>query len=356
MVARLNVTEEEHLRLIERKTASLFSVCARFGAMSGDAERPIEDALGSYGRNLGLAFQLIDDVLDFCSTEERLGKPVGNDLREGKITLPLIRAFSSARPPSAPPLSAWWRRAATSPRRSPRCWRRSSATARSIQSATWRAGTSTPPLRRVGSRARLALSQRAGLDPAHGRRPRPMIEREVKLRVADSAALRAKLENLGWRVTAGPYLETNTLYDTAAGSLRAQGKLLRVRRIPGRTLVAVKGPSLDVGAHKARMEHEIALDDDAEVEPLLALLGYAPAWRYDKRRTRLTKDGEPGVIELDETPIGELAELEGEGDWIDRTASALGFTPADYITASYRELFVAARGEDAGDMIFAGPA
>lgn len=93
MVARLDVTESEHMELIERKTASLFSVCARFGAMSGDADRAIEEALGSYGRNLGLAFQLIDDVLDFSSTEQKLGKPVGNDLREGKITLPLIRAL-----------------------------------------------------------------------------------------------------------------------------------------------------------------------------------------------------------------------------------------------------------------------
>ncbi len=98
MVARLDVTEKEHLELIERKTASLFSVCARFGAMVGDAERPVEDALGSYGRNLGLAFQLIDDVLDFSATEEQLGKPVGNDLREGKITLPLIRALTECTP------------------------------------------------------------------------------------------------------------------------------------------------------------------------------------------------------------------------------------------------------------------
>jgi octaprenyl-diphosphate synthase len=98
MVARLDVTEKEHLELIERKTASLFSVCARFGAMVGEADRSVEDALGSYGRNLGLAFQLIDDVLDFSSTEERLGKPVGNDLREGKITLPLIRALAKCTP------------------------------------------------------------------------------------------------------------------------------------------------------------------------------------------------------------------------------------------------------------------
>ncbi|MBI1356139.1 MAG: polyprenyl synthetase family protein [Acidobacteria bacterium] len=98
MVARLDVSEKEHLELIERKTASLFSVCMRFGAMVGEVDRPTEDALASYGRNLGVAFQLIDDVLDFSSTEERLGKPVGNDLREGKITLPLIRALRQCTP------------------------------------------------------------------------------------------------------------------------------------------------------------------------------------------------------------------------------------------------------------------
>ncbi len=182
-----------------------------------------------------------------------------------------------------------------------------------------------------------------------------MIEREVKLRVADLAALRLKLEALGWGVAAGPYPESNILYDTPSQSLRSQDKLLRVRRVPGKMVLTVKGPSLDAGFHKARVEHEFVLDEAAELEPMLRLLGFEPAWRYDKRRTRLVKPGEPGVIELDETPIGDLAELEGEADWIDRTAAALGYGPADYIAASYRELFVAARGEDGGDMVFPEP-
>jgi len=94
MVGRIDVAEQEHLDLVHRKTASLFSVCARMGAVLGGADREVEDRLGDYGWNLGMAFQLIDDVLDISATEAVLGKPVGNDLREGKVTLPLILALA----------------------------------------------------------------------------------------------------------------------------------------------------------------------------------------------------------------------------------------------------------------------
>jgi octaprenyl-diphosphate synthase len=76
----------------------LFSACARLGAISTGAEEPIERRLGEYAWNLGIAFQLVDDILDFTSREKILGKPVGNDLREGKVTLPLIYALESADP------------------------------------------------------------------------------------------------------------------------------------------------------------------------------------------------------------------------------------------------------------------
>src|SRR5258706_6482584 len=84
--------------LIDRKAASLFSACARLGAMSSGADEARETRLGEYAWNLGIAFQLIDDVLDFTSREKILGKPVGNDLREGKVTLPLIYALETAEP------------------------------------------------------------------------------------------------------------------------------------------------------------------------------------------------------------------------------------------------------------------
>ena len=86
------------MELVDRKTASLFSACARLGAMTGGADEATETRLGEFSWNLGIAFQLVDDVLDFTSNEKVLGKPVGSDLREGKVTLPLIYALEDAEP------------------------------------------------------------------------------------------------------------------------------------------------------------------------------------------------------------------------------------------------------------------
>ncbi len=86
----LDITEEQHLDITMRKTAYLFSACSQLGAILGSASEQNEDRLRLYGLNIGIAFQLIDDVLDFTSTETVLGKPVGSDLKEGKLTLPLI--------------------------------------------------------------------------------------------------------------------------------------------------------------------------------------------------------------------------------------------------------------------------
>jgi octaprenyl-diphosphate synthase len=90
MIGRLDVSVAEHLDLIYRKTACLFGSCTRLGAVIGGQDEKTEHYLGEYGRNLGMAFQLVDDLLDFTASEAVLGKPVGNDLREGKVTLPLI--------------------------------------------------------------------------------------------------------------------------------------------------------------------------------------------------------------------------------------------------------------------------
>jgi octaprenyl-diphosphate synthase len=87
---RIDVPEDVYFELTHRKTAYLFSVCLRLGAVLGGKSEEEESQLGAYGHNLGLSFQLIDDLLDFTSSEEILGKPIGNDLREGKVTLPLI--------------------------------------------------------------------------------------------------------------------------------------------------------------------------------------------------------------------------------------------------------------------------
>jgi octaprenyl-diphosphate synthase len=90
MIGRIDVTEAEHLDLVDRKTACLFGACTRLGAVASGQDTQIEEAMERFGRNLGMAFQLADDLLDFTASEDVLGKPVGSDLREGKITLPLI--------------------------------------------------------------------------------------------------------------------------------------------------------------------------------------------------------------------------------------------------------------------------
>ena len=95
-IGKVGITETDYMELIDRKTASLFSACSRLGAMSAGADEDTERRLGEYAWNLGVAFQLVDDILDFTSREKILGKPVGNDLREGKVTLPLIYALQAA--------------------------------------------------------------------------------------------------------------------------------------------------------------------------------------------------------------------------------------------------------------------
>src|SRR5277367_6238086 len=94
-IGRIDVTEDEALQLATYKTACLFSGCARLGAVLGGLEGAEEEALAEYGRNAGLAFQLIDDLLDFTASAQTLGKPVLSDLKEGKVTLPLIYAMEN---------------------------------------------------------------------------------------------------------------------------------------------------------------------------------------------------------------------------------------------------------------------
>src|SRR5881296_1768263 len=93
-----SITLDEHFDLIFRKTACLFSVCMRLGAILGGATAEQETALGQYGHNLGMAFQIVDDVLDLTASENVLGKPVASDLREGKATMAVIHAMENCTP------------------------------------------------------------------------------------------------------------------------------------------------------------------------------------------------------------------------------------------------------------------
>ncbi|HEX8178268.1 MAG TPA: polyprenyl synthetase family protein [Pyrinomonadaceae bacterium] len=89
-LGRADLSEEQYFDILLRKTAYLFSACCEIGAMIGGGDETAQQALRDYGLNLGAAFQLIDDLLDFTATHDALGKPAGVDLLEGKLTLPLI--------------------------------------------------------------------------------------------------------------------------------------------------------------------------------------------------------------------------------------------------------------------------
>src|SRR6202051_2929550 len=92
------ISLDEYFDLIFRKTACLFSVCMRLGAILGGATPEQEDQVGQYGRDLGMAFQIVDDVLDLTASESVLGKPVASDLREGKVTMAVIHALERCTP------------------------------------------------------------------------------------------------------------------------------------------------------------------------------------------------------------------------------------------------------------------
>ena len=93
---KLDITEEEYFKIVSDKTAALISACCELGALSVDAGDEKLEAMKQYGENLGIAFQIKDDLLDYQGNQNIVGKPIGADLKEKKITLPLLLSFKSA--------------------------------------------------------------------------------------------------------------------------------------------------------------------------------------------------------------------------------------------------------------------
>ncbi|MDY0300485.1 MAG: polyprenyl synthetase family protein [Trichlorobacter sp.] len=89
----VELTEERYIEVVKAKTAVLLSAACQCGAILGNAPKQYEKALADFGMDIGIAFQLMDDILDYTATEEQFGKSIGHDLEEGKITLPLIHAL-----------------------------------------------------------------------------------------------------------------------------------------------------------------------------------------------------------------------------------------------------------------------
>ncbi|MDP8913239.1 MAG: polyprenyl synthetase family protein [Pseudomonadota bacterium] len=91
---RIETSEDHYLGIISAKTAALFAAACRIAAVVAERDESVEQALDAFGRNLGIAFQLIDDAIDYSSDAEIMGKGVGDDFRDGKVTLPVILAFA----------------------------------------------------------------------------------------------------------------------------------------------------------------------------------------------------------------------------------------------------------------------
>jgi adenylate cyclase class 2 len=179
-------------------------------------------------------------------------------------------------------------------------------------------------------------------------------ENEVKIAVPSVAPIRATLRRLGFATTARRIYEQNIVLDKPDGSVRASGRLLRVRMVGRKVICTFKGVEIP-GPHRRREEREFEASDLAECLALFAGLGFVPSWRYEKYRTEFTREGESGIVMLDETPIGVFLELEGPSRWIDRTAKELGFSTDSYIFLSYARLhaqWCAEDGKPMCDMVF----
>jgi adenylate cyclase class 2 len=172
------------------------------------------------------------------------------------------------------------------------------------------------------------------------------VETEIKLRIEGVTKTRALLRARGFRIIKPRVFEQNLALDDPAGSLRERGMLLRVRSAGKLVTCTFKGPEKP-GRHKSRVEHEFQATDFEETLAVFNGIGYREAFRYEKYRTELAREGERGHVMLDETPMGNFMELEGLSRWIDSTTKELGFKAADYIVESYSRLWDTWREEHA---------
>lgn len=168
---------------------------------------------------------------------------------------------------------------------------------------------------------------------------KPNTENEVKVPVPNLPALEAQLQALGFQILHPRAFESNVIYDTPDAGLRARGELLRIRQAAGQSIFTYKGPAT-ITRHKEREELEVPVLHSENLGLILTRLGFVPRFRYEKFRTEWSVPGEPGVLMVDETPIGIYMELEGPPDWIDTLAAQLGYSPNDYLNLSYARLYV----------------
>lgn len=177
-------------------------------------------------------------------------------------------------------------------------------------------------------------------------------EVEVKFRADDLGKLASRLRKAGFRLETRRTHEMNTLYDLPGQKLRKRKQLLRLRQY-GKQWTLTHKSGKKTKRHSSREELETEVADGAQADAILRALGYQPSFRYEKFRAEWA-DGK-GQVVVDETPIGNFAEIEGSPRWIDATAKKLGVGREQYIMKNYATLFHDWRrksGSGASEMTF----
>jgi adenylate cyclase, class 2 len=165
------------------------------------------------------------------------------------------------------------------------------------------------------------------------------VETEIKIRVGDVEEIEGRLRTKGFEESSPRSFEANTMWDTPERMLRASGEIVRVRDTHGKHILTYKGKA-QTSKYKTREELEAQMTDTHVLARVFDRLGLKPMFRYEKYRTEYRRHDGDGVVTVDETPIGNFIELEGSPEWIDYTASELGFSDADYSTKSYGALYI----------------
>lgn len=164
-------------------------------------------------------------------------------------------------------------------------------------------------------------------------------ETEIKLAIGEASEARLRIERIGFTESKARVFERNLVFDLPDGALQHSRRLLRLREAGETATLTFKGVPIDGGVHKSREERETSVGSFGEMRTILERLGYGVTFVYEKFRTEFHRAGQNGTVTLDETPIGNYLELEGDSPWIDATAPQLGFSLQDYVTASYGRLY-----------------
>ncbi|MCU1270401.1 MAG: adenylate cyclase [Acidobacteriaceae bacterium] len=183
-------------------------------------------------------------------------------------------------------------------------------------------------------------------------------EVEIKFRLTGLGGLVARLRQLGFQQVTPRTHEMNVLFDLPGHPLRDRGDVLRLRKYGELWVLTHKTKNKNDkkdGPHKTRIETETRVENGEKMEAILRAVQFEPSFRYEKFRAEWKAPSGEGYVVIDETPIGNFAEIEGPPEWIDSLARDLQIDRTQYITETYAGLFLAWRrenGSNAQEMTF----